>query len=574
MLGLLGIDCGAERLGTGKRCERNSECGAPLVCRLARCRRECNTTRDCGTGLTCLFDATGIGSCQLPAETSCTRASDCVAPLVCRFTQCVNVCNEDIDCPAGSSCMADSDGANGCVDSSGRPCVRHEECAATGQTCALDGRCRDECVNDRDCRFGTTCCAADLACHGPGECARVTPRDAGPRDSGMTDAGAPDGGDAGPAPPSLDLVAAACGGDVTCGLDGSGRVLCWGRNDRGQLGRGTMTPSEPTPEAVALDFAEPDSDAIRVVCSGDACCAIRAAALFSAELRCWGSIADSATGAPMESPTPFTIAALSGLPIVYGVSMRDGSFCADTGNASAVHQTYCWGDNTEGQLGDGTTTTPRAIALLPDVFGVQLGAGFACGQRGEPGALTGIDCWGRNDEGQLGRDVTSTREPTPAAAITSGHFGNARGGVSLGRAHACALDGANGIVCWGRGDEGQIGDGLFADSLHGVSPGIAASVLACGGDMCCASDGAGGGTFCWGTGPLGSAGATVSGVPIPITAPATGERLDPACVGRAHACALDDSTPRRLFCWGDNTFGQLGLPTTTPSSDVPIASAR
>ncbi|MCC7542975.1 MAG: hypothetical protein IT379_42560, partial [Deltaproteobacteria bacterium] len=128
-----------------------------------------------------------------------------------------NECVEDRDCPAGSFCTADADGARGCIDPAGKPCVRHEECAASGQTCARDGRCRFECVNDRDCQFGSICCA-DGTCHA-GDCAGVVPRDAGP----------PPGGDCAPGVSrscfgGTDVqrnVGTCAAGIQVCGADGA-----------------------------------------------------------------------------------------------------------------------------------------------------------------------------------------------------------------------------------------------------------------------------------------------------------------------------------------------------------------
>ncbi len=177
-LGLALAGC-SERpvLRTGEGCALNSDCESPLVCRLERCRRECASNRDCDIGSSCVFDEDGLGSCTVESEGTCTLTSECPEPLVCRFGRCTNECEADDDCPAGSACET-RDGERGCFDPAEEDCTLHSDCAET-QMCAVDGRCREQCREDRDCR-------GDERCTGePGERVCVSP---------MSDAGV----DAGP----------------------------------------------------------------------------------------------------------------------------------------------------------------------------------------------------------------------------------------------------------------------------------------------------------------------------------------------------------------------------------------
>ena len=571
--------CTTEKLGTGARCERNSECAAPLVCRLDRCRRECNTTRDCPAGLACVLDGQGIGACQVSADKSCARQSDCPDPLVCRFTQCTNACNTDVDCPAGSFCMTDPSG-NACIDPSGKPCVHHEECSAAGQTCALDGRCRDECVNHRDCRFGSFCCDNDRACHETeAECGMVPPRDMGPRDMGgvgpTVDAG-PDAAGPRPGLPAGTLSALSCGGDTTC-VETSEGLHCWGRNDHGQLGAGTISTAEPTPMPI-----DPTGASIRrVVCEGNTCCGVSG----DDGVRCWGELADFDTGVVSDRTTPVRV---PGLPPQWEgyVTMMGGTFAAsfsrnDTDPPGWVYGNWLWGDNTHGQLGDGTTTSSFApVMLTPALPGagamVGVGDGFACGQT----TSRLMRCWGRNDEGQLARGTTTPMELVPADAMLPPTYDLA----SFGRAHACAPIDSRRLVCWGRGDEGQIGDGANVDrptpvevipeGTYGLGPGL----FDCTGNACCALlPDAGRPVVCWGEGPGGIA----SNVPMPIPALPDADPMVWArgvCIGSAHVCVAtrdmraggDDA----VYCWGDNTHGQLGNGTLGGASATPVEVLR
>ena len=152
-------------LSVGSQCELNSDCDAPLVCRIGYCRNECSTARDCGAGLNCVQDNEKLGACQLPVERRCTNNSACPAPLVCTMGQCSNACGSCTvpgpcrDCPTGADCVLDTDGELGCFDPSTRSCVYSSECAANEDefVCASDGRCRVECRSDCDCRFGEVC---------------------------------------------------------------------------------------------------------------------------------------------------------------------------------------------------------------------------------------------------------------------------------------------------------------------------------------------------------------------------------------------------------------------------------
>jgi len=113
----------------------------------------------------------------------------------------------------------------------------------------------------------------------------------------------------------------------------------------------------------------------------------------------------------------------------------------------------CWGRNWEGQIGDGSTTnrlTPTDVVGLPSAIGtLSIGGTHSCALTTASGAL----CWGANSNGEVGNGTTSTSISTPAAVT-----GLASGVsvLSAGGSHSCARLSAGGIKCWGSDARGQV----------------------------------------------------------------------------------------------------------------------
>ncbi len=122
----------------------------------------------------------------------------------------------------------------------------------------------------------------------------------------------------------------------------------------------------------------------------------------------------------------------------------------------------CWGWNTRGALGNGTTTERDTPG---DVKGLTSGAGaVAAGYSHTCAVMTGggLKCWGSNSEGQLGDGTTTDRHtPVDVAGLAS-----TVEAVTGGFAHTCALTTGGGVQCWGRNDSGQLGDGTTTFRLY------------------------------------------------------------------------------------------------------------
>ena len=120
----------------------------------------------------------------------------------------------------------------------------------------------------------------------------------------------------------------------------------------------------------------------------------------------------------------------------------------------AQGRALCWGSNVEGELGDGTSDTTRAIAM--PVATDQTFAFIAAGHL-RTCALTGqgrLYCWGSNTTGAIG-DGTREHRSTPTAVASSTNFRS----VSVGARHTCALTRSGEVQCWGSNGFGELGDG-------------------------------------------------------------------------------------------------------------------
>lgn len=155
LLAAAGCTSSDARLSLGSQCELTSECEAPLVCRLERCRKECVSTRDCALGLRCVKAQDGLGVCQLPDEATCVRNSECPVGLVCRMEECTNPCEEDRDCAAGQRCADDGEGGTACVEQAEELCIWDSDCPEP-LVCNFRQQCQQECAEDRDCE-GRVC---------------------------------------------------------------------------------------------------------------------------------------------------------------------------------------------------------------------------------------------------------------------------------------------------------------------------------------------------------------------------------------------------------------------------------
>jgi alpha-tubulin suppressor-like RCC1 family protein len=232
----------------------------------------------------------------------------------------------------------------------------------------------------------------------------------------------------------------------------------------------------------------------------------------------------------------------------------------------------CWGNNQFGQLGIGNFVPfpyPRPVPVASPVGAVSVGNGFACAI-----AQGGLFCWGRNHLGQLGNGTTTfANTPTPVEGL-----GADVTAVTAGGDHACAVHQGR-VVCWGsnrhaqlgRGPSQPIGEGVFSTTPQRVNLTSGSEWTISAGDQHTCGTRLFNGVrelLCWGSNNQGQAGQPVGILEIhqTLVPSPTGFRPVSVAAGRLHSCGIfvRGGSEFRVFCWGNNENGRLGLGHTSP----------
>jgi alpha-tubulin suppressor-like RCC1 family protein len=330
-----------------------------------------------------------------------------------------------------------------------------------------------------------------------------------------------------------------------CALS-SGSASCWGDNEDDNLGIGNDL-QQTAPRAV-------DSTAqFALVALGDNhACAIRAP---DASVVCWGdnTYGQIGNGGGMPSYASPQPVALPGPARWVTAGYEHACAVLDDGSL------WCWGDNREGQLGlndaygSPNASKPVRVGNAVDWITVSGGEGHTCAVRA-PGTMW---CWGRNTNYELGLGTTNPdqlRAPTQVGMLTDWTF------VELGQDDACALRADGTLWGWGDGTPGQLAapPGKFPSPTQ-IGTDKTWTTVSTDTFSSCGIE-SGGALFCWGRnieGQLGVGDTTDRTMP---TATGNGSLFGSVSVGRFFTCA--ESLSLQVLCTGADDHGQLGVGDT------------
>ena len=234
------------------------------------------------------------------------------------------------------------------------------------------------------------------------------------------------------------VIQIAVGESHACALHSDGTVTCWGRNDYGQLGNGTTVPGTTPTKVVGL------ANVTQIAVGLNSCALIN-----DGSVQCWGWNYHGMNGdVEANRLTPAAVTDVSGVAqIAMGISAL--SVCVLKDNGRVV----CWGSNTTGELGTGTSMDMCATCRDP-VVGITT-AQFITMSSNHVCALLAdgtVTCWGGNLEGPETCDYcmipTWSTEPIAVSGlndvieVVAGSFGNWPG-------RTCALRSDHTVWCWG-----------------------------------------------------------------------------------------------------------------------------
>lgn len=386
------------------------------------------------------------------------------------------------------------------------------------------------------------------------------------------------------------------GDEHTCTLLGSGDIKCWGNNNYGQLGYGDNTKRGDSTDDVGNNLPTvnlgTNRHAIAIAAGARHTCAL----LDTGTVNCWGDnrLGQLGTGdtTTTNAPASSTIDLGTNRTAVE-ISAGAEHTCARLDDGTIK----CWGSNENGQLGSqadptvSQSSTPQTVELGSNK-GIQLTTGGAHScvllHNGK------ITCWGRNQEGQLGREDAATSIGDQSGDMANLKTVNLSAGqtatfITAGINHTCALLDDHTVKCWGDNRYGQLGKGDptnagdAQDTIFNLSAiSFDASGDASGGKSLASKIAAGGGQVCvitmdkelrcWGNNDVGQLGienndeigddSNEMGNNLVATKLKTGELALDVATGKGHSCALlSDGTVK---CWGSNGAGQLGLEHSLP----------
>lgn len=317
-------------------------------------------------------------------------------------------------------------------------------------------------------------------------------------------------------------------GQATCAALTDGTIQCWGYNGAGVLGNGTTTNS---PTAVTTYSNSANNPARQVSVGIYSACAVFHDGTAECWGNDGGNpaaplLGNGTMGSTAYSLTPVTVSNITGTSpatTATAISVGNASACALMADTSV----QCWGSNNHGELGTGSTgpqscsslpcsTVPVAVSGLSKVTTISVGGlvDVVCAVKSDGT----VWCWGSNFYSQLGNGSTAVyvSSPVQISGITNATT------VSVGYSSVCVLLATGTVECWGNDQDGQMGNGTTSTTAQTspmpVSNITTATAISVNENSACAllADGT---VQCWGSaanGSLGTGTATDELVPVPV----------------------------------------------------------
>lgn len=321
--------------------------------------------------------------------------------------------------------------------------------------------------------------------------------------------------------PSLEAGTLAAGRDHSCAIGLHNEVRCWGSNAYGQCGQ-TPGGTSPGTSLVSIPAGQP-SFATKVVGGRYHTCALVMGDSALRQVWCWGRNSSGQLGnnSTVDSGAPVRVGGIGGEPV--DIAAYGDHTCA----LRVDGQVRCWGNNAQGQLGNGTTTRSlvpvdvklNSSTVLTGVSSISTGFTYSCAVLASDGKVM---CWGDGTSGQLGNGTITSSSYPQYVKYLSGSSQLALTGaqaVTSGYAHGCALLKTGKTKCWGSNAKGQIGDGTAVRRTTAVDVMLPEARVISAGDRHTCAILNNGGLRCWGyggSGQLGRGSTTDSLTPVTV----------------------------------------------------------